>query len=338
MNMNNRIRNINGKLSGNRFEHDLLSDSDDSALFNTIGEYMKGSLDLEDVKNDPALANTMNTVREMITDYRNNLPENRDNEKFIKSVFSENESDTRLHDEIKYIKQEIDDKNINLITSEWVKEWHARKQKLGASDPKAEEIRNFITDAINSPSEETVKTLHEESKNNPRRNLFVKYTSIAAAALIGAFLLISSLLPSSNPEKLFNSYYKPFDAVSPVTRSVSSSSTDIISSAISDYKTGNYKEAAVGFAGANDKNPASSQSKFLLGLSQLALENYSQSISLLENVANSSGEYTKEAKWYLGLAYLKTGNKIKASECFAFLAKSEGFYKERSEKLLRRLK
>jgi hypothetical protein len=336
--MNNRIRNINGKFPRNGFERDLLSDSDDSVLFETIGEYMKGSLDLEDVKSDPALATTMNTVREMITDYKNNLPENRDNEKFIKGIFSESESDNKLHDEIKFIKQEIDDKNINLLTAEWVKEWHEKKQKMGIPDPKSEEIRNFITEAINSPVTEPVVSSHEVSKKSSGRSLFVRYTSLAAAALIGAFLLISTLLPSSNPEKIFNTYYKPFDAVSPVTRNVNATSSDEMSSAIANYKTGHYQEAALGFASVSEKNNLAHQPEFLLGLSQLALGNYDKSINLLTDVANSSGEYTKEAKWYLGLAFLKTDNKVKAIECFGTLAKSDGFYRERSEKILRRLK
>ena len=75
-----------------------------------------------------------------------------------------------------------------------------------------------------------------------------------------------------------------------------------------------------------------------MGLSELALENYPQAVNLLSGVANNTGEYAKEAKWYLGLAWLKTGNKEKAVECFEFLAGSDGFYRDRSEKILRRLK
>jgi tetratricopeptide (TPR) repeat protein len=73
-------------------------------------------------------------------------------------------------------------------------------------------------------------------------------------------------------------------------------------------------------------------------MSQLALQNYSQTIDLLTGVANGHGEYGKEAEWYLGLSYLKTGNKAKAIDCFEYLVKSNGFYRERAENILYRLK
>ena len=62
LNMNKRIRYINnksgdvaGNRTGNLFDDDLMAGSGDAALFDVISEYMKGSLDIEDVKNDPAL-------------------------------------------------------------------------------------------------------------------------------------------------------------------------------------------------------------------------------------------------------------------------------------------
>ena len=86
--MNKQIRNINGKSSGIGFEDDLMADSNDSALFETISEYMKGRMDLEDVKNDHAISNTREAVKEMISDYNNTLPGNKKNTKFIREIFS----------------------------------------------------------------------------------------------------------------------------------------------------------------------------------------------------------------------------------------------------------
>ena len=40
--------------------------------------------------------------------------------------------------------------NLKQITSEWVKDWQEKKQKIGANDPESEERRDFITGAINS--------------------------------------------------------------------------------------------------------------------------------------------------------------------------------------------
>jgi tetratricopeptide (TPR) repeat protein len=327
-----------GKTTRSRFDNEISSDQVDRILFDKIGTSIKGYLDIEDVKNDPALSATREAVRGMMSDYSKNLSANRENERFIKNIIAEEKPVYKISDELKYIRQEIDEKKLSLITSEWVKEWHEKKQRIGEKDPKSEEIRNFITEALNSPIAEPVNPGIDGPKKSYSRSLFVRYISLTAAALIGVFILIRTLLPSSNPETLFNAYYKPFDAVSPVTRSINNNESDIFSSAINSYKTGDYQGAAAGFDVVLSEEPLSGQTRFLLGLSHLALANYNPAISELSDVANAAGEYGKEAKWYLGLSYLRTGNAPKARECFESLVKSDGFYRERSEKILRRLR
>ena len=111
---------------------------------------MKGSLDIEDVKNDPSLSLTKEVVKEMISDYNGNISKNRNNEKFIREIFSEEEPEKKLVDEISHIRKEIDENKLEEITAEWVKEWHEKKQGSGAVDPKSEERRDFITSSIKS--------------------------------------------------------------------------------------------------------------------------------------------------------------------------------------------
>lgn len=336
--MNKRIGNIKSKAAINDFDDHFMTDSDDSALFESIGEYMKGVLDIEEIRNDPALSIARGTVENMISDYNNNIAVNKENEKFIRESFSDKKTTDAVSEEIKNIRKEIADNRLNEITSEWVKEWHEKKQRSGTNDTKTEEIRNFISSSINSPEKEPLKFTDEGSINVFIRSLFARYAIFSAAAMLGAFLLIRTLLPSSDPGKLFDSYYKPFHAISPVTRSINNIETDSYSSAIKSYKTGNYQEAAILFAGIMQKDPKAGSAQFFLGLSQLANNNFNQAINLLTGVANDSGEYGKEARWYLGLTYLKTANKQKATECFEYLARSNGFYRERSEEILRRLR
>jgi TolA-binding protein len=336
--MKEQIRNINNKQPTHGSGNDPLFEINDLVLFETIGEYMKGWLDIEDVKNDPEFTVTNETVKKMITDYNKNIPRNDANEKFIRGIFSIKEKTGSLYDELDIIKKEISDNKLNELTSEWVKEWHAKKQMAGLNDPKGEERKNFITDAINSASHEPDRIMSAGAKKVSGRRLFARYASLASAALLGVFILIRTLLPSSDSGKLFNAYYKPFDAVSPVTRSINSNAVDNYASAIESYRTGNYQKAAIGFAGLLQHDQFVVSSQFFLGLSQLAINNYDQAINLLSETANNSGEYAKEARWYLGLAYLKTANKQKAAECFKYLSSTGGFYRERSEKILRRLK
>ena len=125
-----------GKNTTNHFDKDMSSDREDQILFETIGESLKGYIDIEDVKNDPSLSITRDAVKDMISDYNRNISSNRDNKRFINNIIEEERPVYKISDELKYIKQEINEKNLNLITSEWVKEWHEKKQKIGERDQK----------------------------------------------------------------------------------------------------------------------------------------------------------------------------------------------------------
>jgi hypothetical protein len=336
--MKDQIRNTNKMQPILGSGNDPLSEINDLVLLETIGEYMKGCLDIEEVKNDPAFIVANDTAEAMITHYIKDNSENKENKKFIRDIFASEANRDSIADELNNINKEINDNKLNELTSEWVKEWHERKQKEGVIDLKSEEIKNFVTQSINITASEPGQIVRSRAEKGSGRRLFARYVSLSAAALLGVFILIRTLLPSSDTGKLFDIYYKPFDAFSPFTRSTNSNETESYASAIESYRTGNYQKASIDFTELMQKNQFEASSRFFLGLSQLAINNYDQAINLLAATANSSGEYTKEARWYLGLAYLKTANKQKATECFMYLASTGGYYRERSETILRRLR
>jgi tetratricopeptide (TPR) repeat protein len=308
---------------------------DDNGLFREIGSFMRAKLDIEDVKNDPSFNITRNYVKEMISDYNKTVSEKinlKVNEKFIKESLTEGISKYKSHDNFTDSKAEI-----RMLTADWVKEWHRNQQMKGTPDPKAEERKDFITASLKAEPVETREETKIEKKKGISRSLLVRYISLSAAAVIGVVILLNTLLPSST-ENLFNSYYTPFNAISPVTRNASNGNEEIYSSAINNFKAGDYKSAVTEFSEVNLRNPATGSPLFYMGLSNIELGNFSRAVSELSTIAAGSGEYVKEAQWYLGLAYIKTGEKLKAAECFEKLAQSPGFYHNRSEKILRRLK
>lgn len=324
-----------GNIVRSKLEEEFLQDCEDSALQESVSEYMKARLDIEDVINDPGFTEMDYIVKGMISDY-NTKSRNKENEKFIKDAFS-HVSEEQLLEEISNIKHDINGSAINDLTAEWVKEWHAKRQMKSPGDIKREEIREFITSSLEMENE-TVPVLSLQPEKSVARKLFIRYTSLSAAAVLGAFLMIKTIVPGSNPDRLFNKYYEPFDAVSPVTRSVTGNSNDPSSNAIEKYKTGDYQIAASAFAESVAKYPSDFDQKFYLAITELQLQNYNNAINILSEVSAHPGDYGKEAKWYLGLAYLKTGQKEKAYECFNFLVQHKGYYSKRSEKILRRLK
>jgi tetratricopeptide (TPR) repeat protein len=342
--MKNRNRYTNDKpksiekTSLDRFEDDLLIDVKDLELFNAISIYMKGQSDIDDIKNDPELNKTRDAVETMMSDYKLNSSRNNDNENFVKGISSEKSVGQDMSNEINEIILESKIMDINLLAAEWVNDYNTRKENGNIIDPESKERRDFIASSLNSEFEEPAGVYMIKEKRKTSKKMLIRYVSLSAAAVVSTLFVIKSLLPSGDPVKLFNSFYSPMDAVSPVTRGIDNNDAISFGSAIMNYKKGDYQGAISGFSETLAKDPSSVSASFFLGLSQIELKNYDQAINLLTNVISNGGEYGKEAYWYLGLVYLKTKNNEKASECFEYLVKSKGFYSERSEKILRYLK
>jgi TolA-binding protein len=317
---------------------EMLLSPGDSALFGRISDYMIGLADVEDVKSDTAYSITNDEVNVMISDFRKNSVRNKDNEKFIRDCFAEEATEEKLDIEVSKIKDEISQSNLNDISSEWVKEWHEKRQKNNNKDAKTEEIRNFVTESLKQEEINADSGSDYRKKKGLSKSIITRYTSLAAAAIVGAVLLLRSLLPSDDPQKIFNKYYEPFNVVSSITRSTSAGESKSFSNAIGSYESGDYKAAAAGFSEAMLNGTVSFSAGFFLGISEIELENYNKAIELLNGIIKQKSEFTKEATWYLGLVYIKSGYKVKASECFELLARSPGFYSARSEKILRLLR
>jgi TolA-binding protein len=324
--------------SWNYSDDDIIFDSEDSAIFDKYNEYMKGRLDIEEVMSDPSLKIIESEVRNMITGYENKTTRNEDNERYISdSLKGINEEKNTLKD-IYEIKLDTETSDVNEESAGWVKEWQENKKKESDKKPETDERIDFIKRSLVAEINEPATNTHHNDNNGTKRSLVIRYVTISAAAVIGLFVLIRVLLPSPDPEKLYESYYEPFKVVSSATRDIAENRTDGYSTAVEMYKAGDYEAAAAGFSNIMLNDTSFAEPRFLMGVTQMAMGKYDQSIDLLGSIAGRSGEYRKEAFWYLGLAYLKTGEKVKAAKCFEFLSGSPGFYCERSKKLLRRLR
>ncbi len=304
--------------------NELLVREEDHDLFGRISDYFRGVSDIEEVRNDPGLAETCRVADEMISGYSCSevKPENR--EFIIEGTDSE----------MRGISEEISRNNLNEISSQWVEVWEIKKEKNGEG---IKEIREFITRSAGE-NEKRSGDQPGRKKKVITRFLFLRYASSAAAVLAGIIFIVTALVRTNDPGRLFEKYYEPVPAVSPVTRTGNMNGTDKLAESVILYNKGDYNAAAAGFSEIISNDPSLMLPRFYLGMSHLALGDYIQAAGLLEEVAVSEGGYAKEARWYLGLIYLKDGDKMKARENFEFLAQTPGYYSERSERILRRLR
>lgn len=344
--MNRQNRNIGNRsfiLQGNNSRKSEVPleflNSIDYELFEQISDLMKGAADIEDVKNDPHYSDADEIAGLLSAGVKKTGP-NLSNRQFIRDSLGGRGDNKLTPDDITVIRHEINKNNLDKITAEWVKDWHEKRQNSVKKEQKIAEIKEFITESL-KPEEENYKVKINqpvEKRKGISRTFIPGFLLTAAAMLAGAIIVFRSLVPVDNPEKLYSKFYEPLKSVSLVTRGVAAAPEDPFSLALEDYKTGKYRDALAGFSAAHASNSNSAVISFYSGLAELALDNTVEAVKILEGVSSQPGEYTKDARWYQGLAYLKTGDKEKASECFEYLAMSPGFYRGRSEKILRRLR
>jgi len=336
---NGNIRGKKGQQENNSWDNkDILLNPEDSALFGKISDYMRGCLDIEDVKSDPLFKETDDAAREMTSGFDHNGSMHIENARYISENITGENDDEDLADEINDIKRESTENDLGKTMAGWVSEWDEKRQNRVSPDAMSDERKEFITNALVEAESDFERNTHTRNKKIFNKTIFARFALPAAAALIGTFFLIKLLLPSYNPDKLFEKYYEPVSAISPVTRSADAVEINSYASAIESYNNMKYQAAAMAFSDAIQKDPLNISARFFMGITQMELGNYDQAENILEDVISHQSEYLKEARWYLGLAYIKTGNTQKAHECFEILAKSPGFYSDRAEKILRRLR
>ncbi|HLN56160.1 MAG TPA: hypothetical protein VK207_09215 [Bacteroidales bacterium] len=332
-----------GKENGNSDLEGLYEPSDPE-LDASIKSFRKAELELDEILRDPYIDEARKEVVAMMVSYdemkkRDSFGES---STFIRTSLS---GDKEKKSGLKNSKNLAGKNNASDLSAEWVREWHRKKQLQGIS-PADQERKSFISSSLAEGKNEieekpAAKILpivnQDESEKKTGRLRILRFTSIAAAAVLGTFIVFKALLPSGDPQKLYNNYYETFQAVTSTVRSGNTSVSTAYLSAINNYKRGDYREAEAGFMMASKENPSDLSSEFYLGLSQLETGNIDLAILNL-TAASETGRFVKESQWYLGLAYLRKGDAEKASECFTALASEDGYYREASEKILRRLK
>jgi tetratricopeptide (TPR) repeat protein len=200
--------------------------------------------------------------------------------------------------------------------------------------------REFIAETLKGDRASVDKvekhSIYRGARNKISRKVVM--TGLSIAAFLTVFFLIKSLLPGNNSEEIFSEYYKPFDAVTPVSRNSNSNLNLMFTEGISFYKSGEYQSAIKRFNDVIARDSALIAPVYFAGLTQIELGNFTDAAFFLSKVSARSSEFKYEAKWYLGLSYLKTGDISNAISCFEFLSVNSEFYMERARKILRSLK
>jgi tetratricopeptide (TPR) repeat protein len=142
-----------------------------------------------------------------------------------------------------------------------------------------------------------------------------KWYYYAAAAVIGITVVVAVFMNSfkENPDQLFQAYFTPYpNMFEPALRSNQSVDSKR-SEAFQAYEQGNYQKAATLFTDLL-KDDKDAPMLLLLGNSNLILGNLEEAKANFITLNQDFDDLDMQAKWYLSLCYLKSGEIEKLKE------------------------
>jgi len=161
----------------------------------------------------------------------------------------------------------------------------------------------------------------------------------AAAALIGITVVVAVFMNSfkENPDQLFQAYFTPYpNMFAPGLRSNQSIDSKR-AEAFQAYDQRNYQKAATLFTDLLKDNKDAPM-LLLLGNSNLILGNTEEAKTNFITLNQDFDDFDIQAKWYLSLCYLKSGETDKVQALLKELGNTEISYATKARELLERVK
>lgn len=170
----------------------------------------------------------------------------------------------------------------------------------------------------------------------PRRIFYTYAAAAAVLALAVVTITINNDLGPSTPEQIFAAHFEPYE-----NQELTRGSTDekqIRSSAYTAYDLKNFEEAIEIFGALTPGYKEEMDDAFYIGISRMELGRWESAVDILEKVVDSDSEYKIEASWYLGLSYLRMGDRDQASMIFRSFRDAGKYKSEESGKVLEEMK
>ncbi len=242
------------------------------------------------------------------------------------------------------------DKYLNKKMEKEELRWFTREMKAYPSLAEEVRLQKEIGEAI--LNEETlafraqISSLFDKKTNGNTRakskkiripgTVRVAVASLAALVMMGAGIWFYTYR-TIEPDKLFETYYEPYDGVMNV-RSGNSEVAGLLSAAMQKYEQREFESALLLFETvlANDRNNVTS--RFYSGISSMETDRFNNAeMSFNEIIQHEDNLFIEHAEWYLGLCYLKTGKIEEAEQLFSAIAGNDGYYSNQARRITRRL-
>jgi len=181
-----------------------------------------------------------------------------------------------------------------------------------------------------------LQSLEAAMQREPVATTSRKWYYLAAAAIAGTLVAVVVLLTRPNdPDKLFQAYFTPYPNVFDPT--VRGEQTPQHAEAFQAYEQGNYLKAADELNTLYKARPDAGV-LMLLGNANLMLGRVAEAKQNFITLNDQFDSLDLQAKWYLSLCYLKSGDLEQARKILSELEKTDISYASKARELLEKVK
>jgi tetratricopeptide (TPR) repeat protein len=182
------------------------------------------------------------------------------------------------------------------------------------------------------------------SEKQTERSFAGKFTvkkillSSVAASLILLIGITGLLSNQSSKDELYRNFHTTYQT-SGISRSVSLTTDQALSMAMQKFDNQEYGTALNLLNDVVSRNKNNMVGHFYMGAALQETGRYQNAIREYETViVDKDNLFTEQAEWYIGLCYLQTNEDKKAYRQFKKIANNEGFYQQKAQAILRKMK
>jgi len=161
--------------------------------------------------------------------------------------------------------------------------------------------------------------------------------STVAASLILLFG-ITGILSRQSQNDIYQKFYTKYEATG-IVRSANITENKTLTEALQKYNDQDYNAALDLFSEIIARDQNNMVGHFYAGVSLQETAKYQDAIKEYETVIiDKDNLFTEQAQWYIGLCYLQTNENKKAYQQFKKIAKNEGYYQQKAQAILNKIK
>lgn len=195
-------------------------------------------------------------------------------------------------------------------------------------------LRNNLQNIASQAADEKQNQRAFAGKFNFKRII----TSTVAASVIVLLGLTGVLTRQQSTGDIYQKFYSKYEIAGTV-RSAKLNENKTFNLALQKYENKDYTEAINLFGQVISNDPNNMAGHFYSGMSLQEKGKYTTAINEYKIVIdNKDNLFTEQAQWYTGLCLLQTNENKKAYRQFKKIAESNGFYQQKANDILKKIK